>query len=94
MDGGDVKPHLLHDLDAVHKGEDDTFLRRPEQMCTGVLGETESVDRASALLVAEHSFCAVAKGQNTQSGATDRRLGCLFVHLRIGEIRCYLVVHP
>ena len=69
-------------------------MRRPEQMCTGVLGETESVERASALLVAEHSFSSVAKGQNTQSGATDGRLGGLFIHLRIGEIRCYLVVHP
>ena len=44
--------------------------------------------------VAEHSLGAVAKRQNTQSGAAYRRLGGLFVHLRVTELRRYLVMHP
>ena len=94
MDRADLQSHLLHNLDTVHKREDDTFLCRPQQVRTAVLGETEAVDRASAFLVAEHSFRAVAKWQDTQSGAAYRRLGSLFVHLRVTELRRYLMVHP
>ena len=94
MDSSHVQPHLLHNLNAVHEGEDDPLLRSTEQVRTGVLGETETMDGATAFLVAEHPLRAVAERQNAYSGATDGRLGCLFVHLSIRQVERHVAVHP
>ena len=95
MDAVDLKTHLLHDLDAVAEGEDDAFLRGPQQVRPTVAVEVHAVDAATRVAVFQHPLRPVAEREDGDTVAADRHACSQFIHLGIGQpFRRDIAPHP
>ena len=77
--------HFFHDVDAVFKGEYDSFLCRTNDMVFAVGIKIQSADATTDFFIAQHTFRAVTKGQNAKSGTSDGRCCCEHVHVIVRD---------
>ena len=75
--------HLLHNVDTILEREYDTFLCRTDNMLLAVLVEVDSLNGTARFPVLQHTFGTVAKRQDADTGASDRRLGGKNIHVTV-----------
>ena len=62
-----IHSHTLHDIDTIFEREHDTLLGRTNNMITCMQIKIDSIDGTSRFPVLQHTLCAVAKRQNTDT---------------------------
>src|SRR5574344_95114 len=91
----DIHTHLLHNLHTITEAEHSSLLGSTYNMTLAMFVEVESVDRASYLLILEHTFSTVAERKNDHTLATDRYTCSQIVHLLIVDtFSCNISFNP